>query len=134
MPNKYTSICLSGLMLIISACLLTAQNDLPPSFDKRFSSFLPSQTIPVVSMPAIDWAAVRQEDERGPGTRFSKSMPADINPLASGEWTDLPNGDRVWRMAVRSQGALSLAVFFDQINLPEGGRLYLYKTDNLQLF
>ena len=134
MPNKYTSICLSGLMLIISACLLTAQNDLPPSFDKRFSSFLPSQTVPVVSMPAIDWAAVRQEDERGPGTRFSKSMSADINPLASGEWTDLPNGDRVWRMAVRSQGALSLAVFFDQVNLPEGGRLYLYKTDNWQLF
>ena len=45
-----------------------------------------------------------------------------------GEWTTLPNGDKVWRMSYTSEGALSLNFFFDVFWIPEGAKLYVYNN------
>lgn len=134
MPTLHTSIHLTGLMLFFSARLLTAQDDLPPSFDKRYSELMAGREMTSLTLPAIDWAEVQKENERLPNDLFSRAIPADIHPLSAGQWVDLPNGDRVWRLALLSGGALGLAVFLDEVALPEGGRLYVYKTGDWQLF
>ena len=51
----------------------------------------------------------------------------------SGVWTNLPNGDRFWRLNISSKDALNLSVNFDNFYLPEGARLYLYNNEKSDL-
>ena len=39
----------------------------------------------------------------------------------NGTWTVLENGDRIWRLLVKSKKALSLNFVFDDFFMPEGG-------------
>lgn len=134
MPTINHSIRLTVLMLLFSARLLTAQDDLPPSFDKRYREMMAVQEIANLVLPTINWTEVQKENERHPNDLFSRAIPVDISPGATGKWVDLPNGDRVWRLTLHSKSALGLAVFLDRIQLPEGARLYAYKTGDWQLY
>ncbi len=44
----------------------------------------------------------------------------------SGEWSQLANGDMVWRLKLEALGAKALGVVFDQFYLPEGSELFIY--------
>ena len=48
----------------------------------------------------------------------------------SGIWTVLPNGQRVWNLAITSPGAYSLSIVFDKFRLPKGGKLFVYNYTN----
>ena len=47
----------------------------------------------------------------------------------SGVWVTLPDGGRVWRLALRAPGATSVGLTFDRYALPEGAALFLYTPD-----
>lgn len=51
----------------------------------------------------------------------------------AGVWTNLPSGDRFWRLNIGSENALNLSVNFDNFHLPEGSSLYLYNNDKSDL-
>jgi len=46
-----------------------------------------------------------------------------------GLWTELPGGDRIWRLQVESPGALATELFFEDVNLPEGAQLHVIAAD-----
>jgi hypothetical protein len=50
-----------------------------------------------------------------------------------GVWTVLENGDRIWRLLVKSKKALSLNFIFDEFYMPKGGYLYLYNDERTDL-
>jgi hypothetical protein len=50
-----------------------------------------------------------------------------------GQWTDLENGDRIWRMLISSPGALSLNFIFDDFYMPQGASMYIYNHDQSDL-
>lgn len=108
---------------------------LPPSFQPENANiFSKSGPKPVVLSP-LDVSRAFQEDGQTPGqTRFAAPLTADISPAQTGLWTALPNGDRVWRCVVRSDKALGLLLFFDQFELPAGGRFFAYSADRQQVF
>jgi len=83
----------------------------PMGLDPRYPALL-SNTFPEIQMPALDLRKIRKEDESSPGTRFAAPIPAKIalREFDKG-WTQLENGDRVWRVQIRSQGALAVAFF-----------------------
>ncbi|NNE31301.1 MAG: T9SS type A sorting domain-containing protein [Winogradskyella sp.] len=59
----------------------------------------------------------------------------DFNDV--GDWTILPNGDRIWRMSYKSEGAYTLNFMFDVFWIPEGATLYVYndaKNDLIRPF
>ncbi|MBK8227313.1 MAG: trypsin-like peptidase domain-containing protein [Flavobacteriales bacterium] len=51
-----------------------------------------------------------------------------------GSWTELPGGDRIWRLRVESPGALATELFFESVNLPAGSQLHMLAADGSTWF
>jgi len=56
--------------------------------------------------------------------RFAHSFNVSLNPNNSGTWYNTTQVN-VWQLRIRSSGAYSLNLIFDQYKLPENARLYL---------
>lgn len=65
--------------------------------------------------------------------RFGYEHITSLGLNNSGKWSTTPAGDRVWRLGIFSEDALSINLIFDQFRLPEGAKLYLYNEDHSQL-
>ncbi|CAG2532804.1 Por secretion system C-terminal sorting domain-containing protein [Maribacter dokdonensis] len=74
-----------------------------------------------------------EEDEidanNGRPPRFGLKVDVTFSTQNSGVWTDLPNGDKLWRLAIKSPGAKSINLLYDQFHLPPGGVLHIYNED-----
>ena len=87
---------------------------------------------PTVTMPTVDVWRLEAEDAAATkvgAMRFGEELPVHLTPGNSGEWTQLENGDRVWRLRIESKGAFSLSLIFDEYELPAGAELYAYNDD-----
>ncbi len=85
-----------------------------------------------------DIAALEKEDKqldqhKEIPYRFGANIPVDFDLNTSGEWIQLPNGDRVWRLGIESPGALTINFEFDHFNLPKGGKVFVYAPDRNRL-
>ena len=58
--------------------------------------------------------------------RFGMDIPTNFNLTNSGQWENLANGDRVWRLKIKSEGAYSLNFILKNFYLPEGARLFIF--------
>lgn len=61
--------------------------------------------------------------------RFGVALPVQLNLQNSGTWSTLPNGDKIWRLAIASPGAISLNLNFKQFDIPPGADLFVYSAD-----
>jgi lysyl endopeptidase len=90
--------------------------------------------IPSINMPSFNLESYRYEDSlndiyrTGPW-RFGHKNEVNYSLTNSGVWTNLPNGDRIWRLRVRSKDALSLNFIFEDMYIPNGASIHIYKTD-----
>lgn len=89
-------------------------------------------------LPEIDLKKLQEEDainDRLKSTpyRFGENVEVDIDIHNNGIWTELDNGDGIWRLALSSKGATSLNFVFDSYILPEGARIFIYTEDKTQL-
>jgi hypothetical protein len=89
-------------------------------------------------LPEVDLKTLQEEDiindklKSGP-YRFGKNVEVDIDIHNNGIWTELENGDGIWRLALSSKGATSLNFVFDSYIVPEGGQIFIYTEDKTQL-
>jgi len=65
---------------------------------------------------------------------FAINVPVDFTTANSGNTSILSDGQRVWRLSLRSQGAKALILYFDRFSIPEGGRLFVYNPARTLLF
>ena len=91
-----------------------------------------------IQVPATNLARLKKEDLindkiKDIPYRFGKNIEVDFDIHNSGSWTELENGDGIWRLAIRSKDAKSLNFVFDQYHLPEGARIFVYTEDKSQL-
>ncbi|MBN4081448.1 T9SS type A sorting domain-containing protein [Caldithrix abyssi] len=97
-----------------------------------FSAFLPGN-IHTVNMAAVDVAALLAEDEaearEGVPFRFGYPFEVDLGLNNAGTWTELPNGDRIWRLRIIAPGARSINLLYDDFWLPKGARFFIYNAD-----
>ena len=128
------------LLVMLSAVAASAQiseGGHPPSFLPQNAAFFDIVSAPPMkTLPALDVANAFQQDMKQPEQgRFAAPLPvADIGLATDGRWTELPNGDRVWRCALESPKAKGLLLMFDQFRLPPGSRFYAYPPDKEQVF
>mgnify|MGYP003638226928 CR=1 FL=1 len=77
-----------------------------------------------------------EEDEidkkNGMPPRFGLKMDSDITTENSGKWTDVKDGGRIWRMPIKSPGAISISLLYDYFHLPPGGKLHIYNVQRTQ--
>ncbi len=87
-----------------------------------------------ISLPIIDIQEIKKQDlinDELKSKPYRIGIPIKINYGLdnAGTWTELPSGDRIWRIGFNSKDALHLSVNFNQFLLPKGGKIYLYNDD-----
>ncbi len=87
--------------------------------------------VPMENMRSVDTQKLLEEDKifdtiKDIPWRFGDNIMVDIHPGNSGIWEILDNGDKLWRVAVYSEGAYSLNLTFNQYHLPPGAQLFVY--------
>ena len=111
------------------------QGGLPFSFQ---NTQLVKSNIPVVQMPGIDLPRLMREDSindplKDIPWRFGENLFVNFNLNNSGTWDILPQGDKLWRLAIRCQGAFTINLTFDNYHLPPGASLFVYNADKSQV-
>ena len=124
------------IYIIIVLCLIPgfvfgqlSTNELPSGFSKskRFKQ-IPSKTMRPFSMQQIQ-IEDQERRRKGKPPRFGKKFMVDYNLSNAGTWKTESNGDRVWHLKIKSPGAKSLNLFFDQYHLAAGAKLFIYNPD-----
>ncbi len=107
-----------------TAALAQNNSTLPPGLQPQ-NSQLPSLTAIVLQQP--DMAKIKAEDaEKDQMARFAAPIPTNITTQNAGQWTTLPDSSRLWRCRIQSPNALAMILLFEQLALPEGGRIFAY--------
>lgn len=101
----------------------------PKSFAKEIN-LLPLQEVNIGS-PDMEQVALEDLEDSKNGTlyRNGRLLQVDLNTQNSGVWEFLPDGSKIWRLKIKSPGALGLFLIYNQFVLPEGSTLFLYNED-----
>lgn len=117
------------IVLFVSALLTTnlVFSQIPNSFNLTENEF---DAIPVNELATFDHALLWDEDTRtekmGGRTNVGRLIPIGQNANEIGEWITFPNGDKIWQYRFKSQGAMGLCVYFNDLYIPEGASFYFY--------
>jgi hypothetical protein len=91
-------------------------------------------TVPVVTLAAPDMSTITAQDHADPlQYRFAVNISCGKDLSASGSWHTLPDGGRICIMEIRAPGAKALSVLFDRFYIPDGGRLFIFSQDRMQV-
>jgi hypothetical protein len=105
----------------------------PPSLDRDLGPLL-SADVPTALMPAVDVDALVHEDltrdlDKSLPWRFGEALAVDLGFDQGGLWETLSDGSRVWRMTIRSPGAVSLDLAFEVFVMPPGAEFFVRSAD-----
>lgn len=122
---------LFSIFLIISLTFGFAQES---SDGNPISWSLNLENIEPIELPPLDLELIQQEDaindlDKSLPWRYGVTRPIILDTEASGVWTRLDDGGRIWRVAIKSPDALNMSVNFNDFHLPQGGRLQLFNGD-----
>ncbi|MDA8904281.1 choice-of-anchor J domain-containing protein [Flavobacteriaceae bacterium] len=104
----------------------------PLSWEMNLSKSVNAKELPVFDMSLMNEQDAINDDRMDIPFRFGYMHSVDYG-FEDGVWTNLENGDRIWRILISSEGALSLNFIFDDFYIPEGGNLFLYNDDRSDL-
>ena len=105
-----------------------SQGGIPPSF--LYPTI--NEDIEVLDYRGPDMEQINKEDTENRDLgypepyRVGLAIPVNISIEDAGTWTSLPDGGKIWRITLVSEGALALGVYYDDFWIPSGGELYLY--------
>ncbi len=126
---------LLALFLSIGALAQVTNQGEPLSWSLNENS---KELIQPIKLPGFDLDKMRMEDKVNDKLltkpyRFGFKHQVDYGLKNSGQWLELDNGDRIWRILFESKNALSLNFIFDKFYMPDGGKVYLYNNDRSDL-
>ncbi len=94
-----------------------------------------ADSILTIRMESIDVASLLAEDaleaQQGKhvSPRFGYPFEVNMGLDSAGTWTELPSGDRVWRLRIVAPGAYSINLLYDEFNLSPGAKFFIYNED-----
>lgn len=96
-----------------------------------------NQNVPTYSLNALNEAQLLAEDgENGKNGILERSAVIRATNLGlynSGVWTELENGDRIWRLVIHAEDAKAITLLFKDFSLPQGAALYVYNPNYTQV-
>ena len=108
-----------------------SEGGIPYSFRNLVTS-----NIDVYETGAVDAETLLREDETAPKDepfRFGYPFEVDLNLKNAGTWQDLPSGDRVWRLHIKTRDAYSINLIYDNFLIPKGSKFFVYNADRSQV-
>ena len=82
-----------------------------------------------IAMENLDINQLLEEDSnRPPATpyRYGYKFNIDFSLNNTGEWTELENGDRIWKLSIYTKDAYAISLEYNQFYLPNGSMLFIY--------
>jgi hypothetical protein len=64
---------------------------------------------------------------------MARDIPVDLTMDNSGEWLTLANGQRIWQLTVEAPRAIATMLYYDELRLPPGGRLFIYNRQRTKV-
>ncbi|MCW5520047.1 T9SS type A sorting domain-containing protein [Aureitalea sp. L0-47] len=118
--------------IIITSFAQEGQDYYPVSWEHNLRSVTPIELSP------LDLTQIHQQDlindrDKSLPWRYGVNRSLQIDIQQQGELTVLPNGDKVWQMAIHSPEAINLSVNFRELYMPQGGRLHFFNDDGTDL-
>lgn len=100
----------------------------PFSFTADFTNKMAADNpLSTTVLPAMDVSDLEAANADGGGLQYyAKAYPVNFGLQNSGQWINLENGDRIWRLQILAKEAKSLEALYDDFYLPEGGKLFIY--------
>ena len=89
-----------------------------------------------ITLPLLNVEQLLEEDKNAqPGTpfRYGYKFDVDLSLNNSGEWVEIENGDRLWKLTIKSEGALALFFNSNAFYLPIGSKLFIYNSTSHEL-
>ncbi len=126
------------LLLVISCCFSwsigraqISEGGTPPSFAYENTTLtLRSASKLHIPFSVDDLLAEDVVREAAGGLpRIAKIIPVNFSINNSGEWTELPNGQHIWRLTIDAPGATGIILTYDEFVIPPGGKLFIYNQD-----
>ncbi|MEM7161948.1 MAG: T9SS type A sorting domain-containing protein [Bacteroidota bacterium] len=123
-------ICLLSAVLFTSLSIAQiSQGGLPYSFENEELLRTPQKYD--FEKPDLDF--VLQDDIERDAFKYPPRdaviVPIGLSMNKAGTWTEMDNGDRIWRLELTVPDALALELFYEDFYLPNGAELYLYNPD-----
>ena len=114
---------------IILSFLIAQQSigGLPQSMERNLPNPYNQITLPILNIEQL-----LEEDRNAPlatPLRYGYKFDVNLSLDNSGEWFDLDNGDRIWRLMINSQDAFALSLEYNQFYIPNGATLFVYNED-----
>ncbi len=135
MNRLNTCIIILTLLVYLKADAQISQGGMPYSLKVGNSQQFIHEILLAEIAPPFNLEGVKAEDEKLVGTvRFAAPIDVSYNLQNSGFWTLLENGDRLWRLKVKSKDALGVFFRYDQFELAAGVQLFMYNEDGSQIF
>ena len=87
-----------------------------------------------IELPPLDLIALQCEDsindqDKSLPWRYGVKRDLKIDIHKQGHMTELDNGDKLWRVAIKSPNAVNLSINFEDFYIPNGSKLFLYNDD-----
>ena len=73
---------------------------------------------------------INQNQKDGTFYKVARLMPLSLTVKNSGTWEEAPDGIRIWKLRISSEGSKASNIFFDYFNLPEGTKMYVYSPSD----
>jgi lysyl endopeptidase len=123
-------------ILLVFALNISAQNLTQPQPESwAISSITDVQPITLQKPDLSNLIAedkINDKDKSIPW-RFGYDNYVNFGLTNSGKWSTLANGDRLWRVNFISPKALSMNLIFDEYNIPEGAKVYIYNDNHSEI-
>lgn len=121
---------LTSLLVSIGSFAQISHGGSPISFNKNIG------TAPVYITPNINVQPFIKEDKvtdlhKDIAWRFGIEQFVQLNLNNSGLWTTLTNGDRVWRLEIKSPNAKSINLNYNNFKLPVGATFFVYNKSQV---
>lgn len=118
------------LAFSLSLCCQTINLGNPLSWNGKISlQNIPEKTMSGFNQSIVDSEDITNDALKDRPWRFGYKYDVNYNLKNSGSWKVLPNGDKIWQLAIECQGALTVNLLFQNFQLPKGAYLYLYDID-----
>lgn len=85
-------------------------------------------SVAIVVMPPVNVDSLLKADASSElnSFRFGHAFDVNMGLYNTGTWDTLRNGDRIWRLMIRSKSAFSINLIFDEFWLPDGASFFVY--------
>jgi len=127
---KNVSIGLIAILLLMFSSTLSAQisqGGTPYSFTNAIQ--FQNKTSATITLQNPDLNVLAGEDavnDPRQKYRVGVNLPVNLNVNNSGQWQNLPNGGRLWRLVVHSEDAMALGLYYNNFYVPNGGQVFIY--------